>query len=156
LRGGERVTLRRREITPFQRFKAAQRGEDLKVTVDRREEREEADHVKKVRLYVFARERNVCRICRFRPAESMHELKFRSAGGKVSKANSVAVCGDGVQGCHGFAQRHEIRYRFEHDGLGAESTIHFTPVTHAASEQMRIMLHEWIVSPVMSEVEAEL
>jgi hypothetical protein len=51
--------------------------------------------VRDVRAYVFARERDICRICRKRPATSMHELQFRSCGGRVSKRNSVAACGDG-------------------------------------------------------------
>lgn len=61
-----------------------------------------------VRRYVFNREHGLCRCCRFKVAESMHEIQARSLGGKVSKQNSIAVCGDGVRGCHGRLQRHEI------------------------------------------------
>jgi hypothetical protein len=57
--------------------------------------------VRDVRAYVFAREREICRCCRFRPAESMHEIKPKSLRGKVSRINSIAVCGSGTTGCHG-------------------------------------------------------
>lgn len=109
-----------------------------------------------VRAYVFARERDLCRICRFRPADSMHELRQRSLRGKVSRQNSVAVCGSGTTGCHAFAQGHAIRYAFEHDGLGAEGTVTFTPVTEPAAEWMRLSVGESLVSPVMVSVEMEL
>lgn len=108
-----------------------------------------------VRDYVFGRERNVCRVTRFLPAESMHELKPRSVGGKRSKRNSVAVYGDGVRGIHGLLQRHEITYRFEDEGLGAEGTIHFTAVTRAAAEAMKIPVGHTLVSPVMQHTEIE-
>lgn len=118
-----------------------------------RADRVQGDRVQRIHDYVFARERNICRICRFRAAESMHELRPRSLRGKVSRQNSVAVCGDGVRGCHGFAQRNEIRYRFETDGLGAEGTIIFIPVTPAAGEHLRLSKRDWIESPVMVETE---
>jgi hypothetical protein len=38
----------------------------------------------------------------------MHECKPRSLGGDISIENSIAVCGSGTTGCHGFAQRHEF------------------------------------------------
>lgn len=38
----------------------------------------------------------------------MHEIVPRSLGGAVSRDNSVALCGDGVRGCHGKVQRHEL------------------------------------------------
>ncbi len=106
-----------------------------------------------IRAYVFARERNVCRCCRKRRAESMHEIVFRSAGGKVSKTNSIAVCGDGVRGCHGFMQRHEISvYLGER---GAEATIGFKPRTELASEWLLLKQNEYLESPVMVDAEAE-
>lgn len=73
-----------------------------------RRTRQQSAHVAAVRAYVFAREGGVCRICGLRRAESMHEIRPRSLGGRVSRENSIAVCGDGVRGCHGLAQRHEI------------------------------------------------
>lgn len=111
-----------------------------------------ADAVAEIRVYVFGRERGLCRICRCRRADSMHELRPRSLGGKVSKANSVAVCGDGVRGCHGFAQRHEIDWSAS-TKRGADGTLSFKPRTQAAADQMLVALHRWIVSPPMSEME---
>lgn len=124
-------------------------------TSQRRDTREQTDRHARIRQYVFARERNICRVTRYLPAESMHELQFRSTGGKVSRANSIAVDGDGTRGIHGMLQRHEITYRFEHDGLGAEGTIIFTAKTQAAADRMRVQIGESIVSAPMSEVEAE-
>jgi 5-methylcytosine-specific restriction endonuclease McrA len=83
-------------------------------------------------MAVFARDRETCRICRIRPAESMHEIVPRSLGGKVSLANSIAVCGDGVRGCHGFAQRHEIRIEGR-----ADDYLEIQPCSRAAAEWMR-------------------
>lgn len=90
--------------------------------------------------YVFGREKDICRICRSRTAESMHELRFRSLGGKRSKRNSVAVCGSGTTGCHGFAQRNEITYRFEDVELGAEGTVIFTPESRRSAEWMKLAI----------------
>lgn len=84
-------------------------------------DRADAARVKAVRVYVFDRERDLCVCCaslylRVTPAESMHEVVPRSIvdpltgnRGIVSPENSIAVCGDGVRGCHGKLQRHEIR-----------------------------------------------
>lgn len=110
-----------------------------------RTKRVHADHVAEVRVYVFGREEGICRCCRVRPADSMHELRPRSLGGKVSKRNSVAVCGDGVQGCHGFMQRHEIRVLID-DQLGAESTLAFEPCTAASSDHMRVPVGQTVCS----------
>lgn len=105
--------------------------------------------------YVFARERHLCRICRIRPAESMHELKFRSLGGKVSRRNSIAVCGNGVEGCHGHAQRLEIAYRFEDEALGAEGAVIFTPRIVRAAEWLRVQVGQAISSPPMFTTESD-
>lgn len=120
-----------------------------------RKKRQQSKVTKDVRAYVFARERNLCRICRLRPAESMHELRFRSLGGKVSRMNSVAVCGDGVRGCHGFAQRNEISYRFFDDdvSIGAEGDIDFKPLTAAAAEWLKCRVGHVIESPPMVQTE---
>jgi hypothetical protein len=96
---------------------------------------------KSIREYVFEREQGICRCCRIRKAESMHELRFRSLGGKVSKRNSVALCGDGVQGCHGLLQRHEID--FACDIEGAEGLLKFQPKTQRAADWMRVT--RWLV-----------
>ncbi len=98
----------------------------------------------KIRDYVFAREQQICRCCRIRRAESMHELVFRSQGGKVSKRNSVAVCGDGVRGCHGYLQRHEIDWK---GGPSvAEDLLEFRPNTPIAADWLRIELGQWVAS----------
>ena len=85
----------------------------------------------------------------------MHELKPRSVGGKVSRRNSVAVHGDGVNGIHGLLQRHEIGYRFEDESLGAEGALLFTAYTQAAADAMRIRLGESIYSPPMVAMEED-
>lgn len=110
---------------------------------------------REVRPYVFARERDICRVTRFLPAESMHELRPKSLGGRVSRRNSVAVEGDGVRGVHGFLQRREIAYEFENDQLGAEGTIVFTVKTKAAADYCRVSVGQQIVSPVMKATEEE-
>jgi hypothetical protein len=81
--------------------------------------------IAQVRAHVFAREKGICRCCGVMAAETMHEIVFRSQGGGVSKENSIAVCGDGVRGCHGKLQRHEITVRFHSKRLGAESMLAF-------------------------------
>lgn len=75
----------------------------------------------------------------------MHELVFRSLGGKRSANNSVAVCGDGVRGCHGLLQRNEISWTSEKDD--AEGTLVFTVETAAASRWVRIALGNSWASP---------
>lgn len=90
-----------------------------------------------VRTYVFSRETGICRCCRRRPAESLHELIGAGAMGSRLKAtnphNSVAVCGRlGNVGCHGHLQRHEIH--FEGD---AEGVLVFTPITPNAHLWMK-------------------
>ncbi len=120
-----------------------------------RKKREHAMSVSEIREYVMARERNVCRCCRKRRAESMHELKFRSQGGKPSRKNSVGVCGDGVRGCHGFLQRHEIEWFT--GPYGAEETVTFWPnKSQAACDWLAIKIDESIESAPMREMEAEI
>lgn len=101
------------------------------------------DH-KAIRDYVFEREQGICRCCRIRKAESMHELKSRGAGGKVSKRNSVAVCGRLVGTepcCHTFLQIDEIDW-----SGNAEEQLSFQPNSKRAAEWMRIKLGLWVVS----------
>lgn len=90
-----------------------------------RKKRAAAKIVKNVRAYVFEREKGICRCCGSMAAESMHEIIFRSQGGAVSPENSIAVCGDGVRGCHGKLQRHEITVRMGSKRLGAEGFLAF-------------------------------
>lgn len=117
-----------------------------------RRDRLQQDHVGKTRAYVFGRERDLCRCCRKRAAESMHELRFKSLGGKVSRRNSIAVCGDGVRKCHGFLQRNEIRY--EATELGAEDVLVFTPTNSASADWIQIALGQSMKSEPMIVMEA--
>lgn len=98
----------------------------------------------KIRAYVFEREEHICRCCRLRRADSMHELKSRGSGGKVSKRNSVAVCGDGVQGCHGFLQRYAITFYRGDDG--AEGQLQFVPMTAVSADWMRVEIGQTVCS----------
>lgn len=108
---------------------------------------------KDVRDYIFARERGLCRCCRFRRADSMHEIRPRSLGGKPSKRNSIAVCGSGTTGCHGFCQSHQIEV--EVDVFGAEDVIIFQPITKAAAEHLKLAISHRLASPPMRESEEE-
>lgn len=123
-----------------------------RAKVKRRAEREHADVVAEIRCYVFGRERDVCRICRIRRAESMHELVPRSLGGKVSKRNSIAVCGSGTTKCHGWIQGHQIRWSDE-DKRGAQGPLLFTPVSRQAAEWLRVKVGEQIESLPMGAYE---
>lgn len=118
----------------------------------RREKREQSDRDSDIRKYVFARERNICRCCRCRPAESRHELQFRSLGGKVSRTNCVAVCGSGTTGCHGFLQRLRIAWGAA-SIRRAEDTLYFTPKDQTAAEWLKIPLGDQMVSAPMRELE---
>lgn len=120
--------------------------------VKARKDRVHSDHVAETRLYVAGRERGICRCCRWRLGESMHELRPRSLGGKISKRNSVWVCGDGVKGCHGFLQRHEIGYVAGE--RGAEDLLAFSPQSDAAAEWLKIKRDAIIESPVMQTTES--
>jgi hypothetical protein len=100
-------------------------------------------HVAAVRAYVFAREQNVCRCCGIRAAESMHEIRPRSLGGKVSRENSIACCGSGTTGCHGFMQNHEISVEPTDLAKWAEAKLVFRALTmramrHVASKGWRV------------------
>lgn len=136
--------------------RALQKWEMVSITRTKgRKKRAKQKITREVRPYVFARERDICRICRCRPAESMHELLPKSLGGRVSRRNSVAVCGSGTTGCHGHAQQHHIGYMFENDDLGAEATIWFRIMTQAAADHCRVYLGAQIISPVMVETEQD-
>lgn len=131
-----------------------QRKDRLKA--ERREQRIERTKTRGIHDYVFGRERDICRICRSRPAESMHELRFRSLGGKRSKRNSVAACGSGTTGCHGYAQSNAIRYQFEDDAAGAEGVVIFTPHTRPAAEWMKLNIGQSIASGPTPTIRGEL
>lgn len=50
-----------------------------------------------------------CWVCKVKPHESVHEVKFKSRGGKAVQDNQIATCGSGTTGCHGACQRHWIK-----------------------------------------------
>ena len=114
----------------------------------------ERDRIAEVRQYVFARERDTCRICRCRLAQSMHEIIPRSRGGKISRKNSIAVCGQLGNGheCHGLAQRVEVAIEMGHEG--AEGPLVCTPTTKAAAEWLKLKLCASIESHPMVYMEA--
>ncbi len=116
--------------------------------------KDERDHVTKTRQYVFARERDICRCCRSRRAESMHEIIPRSRGGKVSRRNSIAVCGQLGNGpeCHGQLQRRDITVLVSQ--RGAEGTITFWPQSQKSADWLRIKASDCIESGPMREYEA--
>jgi 5-methylcytosine-specific restriction endonuclease McrA len=62
---------------------------------------------KAVKRAVMERDQRRCRVCG-RRATSVHELRFRSLGGRVSLDNSIAVCGTGTTKCHGKLQRNQL------------------------------------------------
>lgn len=119
-----------------------------------RAKRMKALDTEETRVYVFARERNLCRCCRKRPAESMHELQFRSLGGKVSVRNSIAVCGElGTEQCHGFLQANQIAWEAHDTAARAEGTLSFFPLSVAAAEWLGIGRGARLESPPMQTTE---
>ena len=96
-----------------------------RARVKARRKRQAALTITEVRAYVFEREKGICRCCGYMAADSMHEIIPRSLGGEVSKENSIAVCGDGVRGCHSKLQRHEITVRMHSKRRGAEGFLAF-------------------------------
>jgi hypothetical protein len=50
------------------------------------------------------------------PAQSLHHVLPRSQGGDDVEACLVAVCGDGVRGCHGLLENQDLQARMD---LGA-------------------------------------
>jgi hypothetical protein len=61
----------------------------------------------------------------------MHEVKPRSLGGTISIDNSIACCGSGTTGCHGFAQRHEFEQTDRRQDSQGNGRV-WTPMTKAA------------------------
>lgn len=121
-----------------------------------RADRQERTATTTVRDYVFARERNLCRCCRLRPAASMHEIKSRGAGGKRTRKNSIAVCGVLVHeepSCHTFLQEYQIVVGAS--VLGAEAELLFTAQSSAAADWLHIKVGEQILSRPMAAVEAD-
>jgi hypothetical protein len=114
-----------RELT-YERYQSRRKKPGVAARYRDKRRRAKQQGVGEVRAYVFEREKGICRCCGYMAAESMHEIIFRSQGGLVSPENSIAVCGDGVRGCHGKLQRHEIKVRMGSKRKGAEGFLAFS------------------------------
>lgn len=140
------------EMGPSSGLKYA-KPEPRKRTTERKKRVKHMTHGE-VHDYVFGRERYICRCCRKRNAESMHEVQGRGRGGRVSPVNSIAVCGQLVgvgESCHTFLQRGEIAV--SGTAVGAEGTIEFEPRIQKAADWMGIPLGDSLESPVMQHTE---
>jgi len=80
----------------------------------------EAERVS-VKNAVWKRDRAACRVCG-KPADEMHELRFRSLGGRRSLENSIAVCTFRGNNCHRLLQSHAIHV----EGANANQRLVFT------------------------------
>lgn len=107
------------------------KGETIEAA-KRRKRKLLAERIRETRAHVFHREQGICRCCRRRAAQSMHELVTAGAMGSRWKAttpeNSVAVCGSGTTGCHGLLQQHRIAWEGN-----AEQQLTFTPQDERAA-----------------------
>lgn len=123
-----------------------------------RGDRVKAKGISAIHDYVFDREANICRCCRIRPAQSMHEIVSRGRGGKVSKVNSVAVCGalGNDESCHGQLQRYEIVVRVESLERGAEDVLHFEPRSRASADWLRIPYGQSLASGATPKIRDEV
>tara|TARA_R110000824_G_scaffold8899_3_gene40409 strand:- start:19756 stop:20097 length:342 start_codon:yes stop_codon:yes gene_type:complete len=92
----------------------------------RQREAKNREWVSWVRVKVFEREKNQCRVCQ-QQAEEMHEMRFRSLGGLVSLKNSIAVC----RSCHRDLQQHRI----DVVGDDANGILTFDPHVNKTSSQ---------------------
>lgn len=119
----------------------------------RRAQRQQMNRDAFVRAEVFEREQGICRCCRSRRAESRHEIRFRSLGGKVTRANCIAVCGDGVRGCHGFLQRLQIVIE---GPPHADGLLYFVPMTQRAAEHMKLVLGTQLESGPTPQIRGEV
>jgi hypothetical protein len=84
----------------------------------------------------------------------MHEIVSRGRGGKISRKNSIAVCGQLGNGheCHGLAQRVEVA--IEMGPEGAEGPLVCAPTTKAAADWLKVKLGTSIESQPMVAMEA--
>lgn len=93
---------------------------------------------KRVRATLFPEDQIVrCACCRFRRAQTMHEIKPESVGGVASAENSIPVCGTGTTGCHGYLQQNAIRV----EQIGDHR--HFVPHTPAARRWLGLKETGW-------------
>lgn len=120
----------------------------------RRKPKAERDAISAIRQYVFGRERDTCRVCRCRLAQSLHEIVPRSRGGKVTRKNSIGVCGQLGNGheCHGLCQRYEVVIEMPPEG--AEGPLRCTAKTRAAADWLKVKVGETIESLPMVYMEA--
>ena len=89
--------------------------------VEQHAKRKDAEqHRRAVKKLVFARDGGKCRVCGASATE-MHELRFRSLGGKRSLENSIAVCTINARNCHRLLQTLAI----EVEGDNAERRLIF-------------------------------
>jgi len=91
--------------------------------VKARRKRQQAQETKRVRAAVFERDGGRCRVCGGLATE-MHELRFRSLGGKRSLENSIAVCNHTGNDCHRKLQEHMIQVTLS-PRVGANGLIKF-------------------------------
>src|SRR5579864_2885590 len=76
---------------------------------------------KSIKAQVFRRDSGRYRVCGA-PATDLHELRFRSLGGKRSLHNSITVCDWRHTNCHALLQTLVIAYAFASESFGADST----------------------------------
>lgn len=62
-------------------------------------------HYESQRRRAWERDKGLCVVCG-RTAESVHHRQGRSGSDPHRLANLLAVCGDGVRGCHGLTHGH--------------------------------------------------
>jgi 5-methylcytosine-specific restriction endonuclease McrA len=82
-------------------------------------------HRVSIKAEVFKRDGGKCRCCGAHATE-MHELRFRSLGGKRSLENSIAVCDWRANSCHQMLQRLVILAECVSANMGANGIIKFS------------------------------
>ena len=87
-----------------------------------------------VKRAVWQRDKATCRVCG-KPAEEMHELRFRSLGGRRSLENSIAVCTWRGHNCHRLLQSHAI----EVEGTNANQRLIFRWAEHITERPFRLL-----------------
>lgn len=108
-----------------------------------------------VRDYISNRDGN-CRCCRLRAGESMDELTTRGAGGKVSKRNSIWVCGTivgAIPSCHTYLQLNQITVI--ETLQGAEGMLTFTPRSREAADWMHLPIGRDLESGPYPQIRGE-
>ncbi len=78
----------------------------------------------------------------------------RSLGGKVSRKNSIALCGSGTTGCHGLIQAHRITVVITNRVAWAEDSLVFVPQDAQAVDWLKLKGVQSIESPPMVAMEA--